>query len=252
MEKQCIEYGRNYYRKKKLVFMIIMLATYGVGLMMELILGLSLLGLNVMSEEDKNGMAPYGVVTTMIVFGLIFAAAGTVMLVIMLKFKNKMLDDNACMIPGKVIYDAKEREKENKEREKEIKEKREAQLSADIKVSKEYVTQYKDKIWLDTENKLMQMLSFEGKQQIKSQIFDLTKLKDIELLHSVEESTSFHNFDTSIGNFGTLSTNQDHFYGCEMIFNDVDKPYIKLYFKHEGEKASDFYYTILAMTGLEK
>ena len=245
MEKQCIEYGRNYYKKKKLIFMIIMLATYGVGLMMELIFGLSLLGLNLMSEEEKNGLAPDGVVVAMIVFGVIFAAAGTVMLVIMLKFKNKMNDDNACMIPGKVIYDAKERAKE-------VKEKKQEQLSADIKVSKEYVTQYKDKIWLDTENKLMQMLSFEGKQQIKSQIFDLTKLKDIELLHSVEESTSFHNFDTSIGNFGTLSTNQDHFYGCEMVFNDVDKPYIKLYFKHEGEKASDFYYTILAMTGLEK
>lgn len=229
-DKELIDLGKSVAIRRSKSYLI-------VGIVLPIIGVVALIGAIFGVESENRVSAIIGCVGLAII-GIVFIIASFVS-------KNKIIDDNKMLELGK-----KERDRENAKAELE------QELKADFLFDKEYINESnKNKVWINTTTKDIQFLFLDGKKRgigwkkcRKTKVMNINLLTDIELLHSVEEekkysASSFHGDYFGSGNM-TVSTNNYHYYAIELKFNDLDYPFVKLYFGSNDNQASTVYETI--------
>ncbi len=273
-EKEYIALASASIRKKKTIFMSIGIGLFAFAALMILIFILALVAGN---EETKSQSG--GIVTAMIVYGIMFAVPGAIMLIMMKKQSKRLLDEAKLLEEGKAIYEKKQEKiaaKEEKEAEEEAKraaleEAKKPDFEADktFKGAKSYVflnvpsrliqfslpsgeiVKAKDK------NALLRFLFGNGEELLKkTKVLSLDDLDGVELLHDTERVTTtnlhgarLHGDYIGSGN-GTMeqSTTTYHYYEVEFRFKDIDHPVVDIFFNNDRETASTLYQAVLMLT----
>lgn len=238
-EKEIIDLGKQTIKRKSLIFIII-------GGLLCFIAICALIGFYALGESKDDSGSPIPGAIVFIVLGIAF------FVIAYITYRSSK-DETKMLEFGKKEY----------ERQKAIEQKNEQhqqEILPDLVFDKEIIDEnHKNKVWINTETKEIQFLYLNPEKKgfgwhkcEKTKILNLSTLTDIEFLHDIDEIKKIYGDaykgDYFSGGGVTVYHSDVHYYALAIKFEDIDYPYVKLYYGENEEKATKVYEIIRILT----